>query len=44
MILSILVHIIYYSNKNISSIDDLIQTIGYIIKKDGIYTSQIFVW
>ena len=41
MILPILVHIIYYNNKSISSIDDLIQTIGYIIKKGGIYTRQI---
>ena len=41
MILPILVHIIYYNNKSISSINDLIQTIGYIIKKGGIYTRQI---
>ncbi len=41
MMLPILVHIIYYRNKSISEISDLMKTIGYIIKKGGLYTRQI---
>ena len=41
MMLPILVHKIYYSNKSIHEIDELIKTIGYLIKKGGLYTRQI---